>query len=1091
VSDDLGTARLSTEVDLAGLEKGLNDARTTTESRMSGMAAGLSGALGLAFAGAGVAVAGGLVTAVNAAGDFESAVNNLAAVSGDALAQAGFSFDDVSQKALNLGQTTAFSASQSIAAMTELVKGGVPIADVMDMATEATLTLAAAGQLELASAAEIVAKQLGVWGDQGVTATQVTDLLAAAANASTVGVEELAAGLANAQGTAETAGVEYQDLVQTMALLAPNFASADTAGTSLNNFLLRIQPTTDAAKTAMADLGLLTFNTTDAMEYLANEGVAPLGDDMNTLASQIVELQLAQGASTEEAMNFAKAFETSAFYDAAGQFVGMEEAAELLQGSMEGLSEAEKTMALQTIFGNDAMGAAVALAGAGSEGFNAMGEAMDGAGTAAEVAAVQNQGLNFAMDSMMGSIETLSIIVGTLLVPVLTDFINNVITPAIGGLSTLTQALSGNAEAFNLLPGPVQAIITAIQGMAAMMQGEGVASLGAWSGAFDQARVLIEGVMTGVMAIVQPILAQLSAFWAQHGAEITAFASQAWNQIGTIVAGVLEILNATVIPVLAGIGQFISAHGADIQAILGAAWGNIQAVVSGALGFVQGIVNAVLAAIRGDWDGAWAGLNQATDAAVNAIRSVIENTLNLIATLWSNNGDEILAVAEKAWGQVRSTIEGIVPGIQAQVSAVIAAAGSIGRAIIDGIVSGIRGGIDIITDAARNVAQMALQAAKQALGIASPSKLFAEQVGKPISQGVAEGILANVAAATNAARDMGDEVLDEIADTADRARALIDEVMSAQIGLRRGTSSSYDILMDAQAGLTKAEQDRAKVGEQLSKAQAEQAARAEASARKLADLEAERAALAESAAFNSDPARRADAAEQLIAVERAIADEQREAAEQQAAAAAKVAELAQANEDANARYVAAADRAALAQQLLTEAQAKMAEYAKEDPALGREFLQLRQSQIKELLDLQEDYDSTTEQGTRELIAEQIRLIQEAQALELQEFERHAAERAAEYDTEVTEIATGTDMLGVPQYATIGAATGEALAAALMTSPLPVALVGADGSAATTAAVDVTVTVNVNDGAVTGLVDATVDQRLVSAGRDATTRNYTR
>jgi hypothetical protein len=169
----------------------------------------------------------------------------------------------------------------------------------------------------------------------------------------------------------------------------------------------------------------------------------------------------------------------------------------------------------------------------------------------------------------------------------------------------------------------------------------------------------------------------------------------------------------------------------------------------------------------------------------------------------------------------------------------------------------------------------------------------------------------------------------------------------------------------------------------------------------------------------------------------------------------------------------------------------MAEYAKEDPALGREFLQLRQSQIKELLDLQEDYDSTTEQGTRELIAEQIRLIQEAQALELQEFERHAAERAAEYDTEVTEIATGTDMLGVPQYATIGAATGEALAAALMTSPLPVALVGADGSAATTAAVDVTVTVNVNDGAVTGLVDATVDQRLVSAGRDATTRNYTR
>jgi TP901 family phage tail tape measure protein len=99
--------------------------------------------------------------------------------------------------------------------------------------------------------------------------------------------------------------------VQTMALLAPNFASASTAGTSLNNFLLRLQPTTDGATAAMIDLGLAS-----------DDGV-------------------------------------SKFYDSEGAFIGMEAAAGLLQTSLAGLSEAEKTAALSVIFGNDAMRSAL------------------------------------------------------------------------------------------------------------------------------------------------------------------------------------------------------------------------------------------------------------------------------------------------------------------------------------------------------------------------------------------------------------------------------------------------------------------------------------------------------------------------------------------------------------------------------------------------------------------------------------------------------------------------------------------------------------------------------------------------------------
>jgi len=96
---------------------------------------------------AGKAMAGFVADSVSAAGDFEAATLNLQAVAGGALAEAGISFDDIRNKALQLGADTQFSAAQAMDAMTELAKGGVNVQDVMNGATDATLMLAAAAGL--------------------------------------------------------------------------------------------------------------------------------------------------------------------------------------------------------------------------------------------------------------------------------------------------------------------------------------------------------------------------------------------------------------------------------------------------------------------------------------------------------------------------------------------------------------------------------------------------------------------------------------------------------------------------------------------------------------------------------------------------------------------------------------------------------------------------------------------------------------------------------------------------------------------------------------------------------------------------------
>ena len=70
--------------------------------------------------------------------------------------------------------------------------------------------------------------------------------------------------------------------------------------------------------------------------------------------------------------------------------------------------------------------------------------------------------------------------------------------------------------------------------------------------------------------------------------------------------------------------------------------------------------------------------------------------------------------------------------------------GELGTNIIKGIVNGITGGIGKLVTAAKNVAKNALDAAKEALGIHSPSRVFELEVGKMIDLGLAAGIESNL-----------------------------------------------------------------------------------------------------------------------------------------------------------------------------------------------------------------------------------------------------------------------------------------------------------------------------------------------------------
>src|SRR5699024_4242132 len=110
---------------------------------------------GAVVTGFGTAIAGGLGFAVKTAADFESSMSQVKAISG----ATGEEFNSLRDKAIEMGNSTMFSASESADAMANLAQMGWETDQIMG-GIEHTLNLAAAGGLELADSAMIIANSM-------------------------------------------------------------------------------------------------------------------------------------------------------------------------------------------------------------------------------------------------------------------------------------------------------------------------------------------------------------------------------------------------------------------------------------------------------------------------------------------------------------------------------------------------------------------------------------------------------------------------------------------------------------------------------------------------------------------------------------------------------------------------------------------------------------------------------------------------------------------------------------------------------------------------------------------------------------------
>ncbi|WP_130067535.1 phage tail tape measure protein [Bacillus albus] len=410
--------------------------------------------IGMVFGGMTYAIGRGLKSAVEESMNFEQQMANVKAVSGST----GEEMKKLSELAVNMGETTKYSSVQAGQGIEELIKAGVSLTDIINGGLEGALNLATAGELELGEAAEIASTALNAFKADHLSVADAANILSGAANASATDVRELKYGLSASSAVAAGAGMTFKDTATTLAVFAQNGLKGSDAGTSLKTMLMRLNPTTKEAYNQMKDLGLITYNAQAGFDFLVKNGVTPasrsVGDIETALEGYVMKTEGAKKwnkkcETTFRELATSSAFLSSKFYDQQGHIQSLENISGTLHESMKDLTDQQRSMALETLFGSDAVRGATILFKEGANGVNSMWDAMSKV-TAAEVAATKIDTLKGRLTLLDSAFSTMKKTIGDALAPVVSVFV--------AGLQKLV-------DGFNALPGPVQKAIAITGGI--------------------------------------------------------------------------------------------------------------------------------------------------------------------------------------------------------------------------------------------------------------------------------------------------------------------------------------------------------------------------------------------------------------------------------------------------------------------------------------------------------------------------------------------------------------------------------------------------------------------------------------------------
>lgn len=703
--------------------------------------AAMNKAKNAAFMGAAAVAAIGYES-VKSAMDFQTLTQRLVTTAGESQSALG----EVRTGIMRVAQQTGTSANDLAKSMYTVEAAGFDAAhggmDVLKASTEGA-------QLEgsdFGTVANAVTDILKDYHKTGAAAAQMTSQLVAAVSSGKANFQTMSAAMANVLPLASAVGIKFNDVAGVLAEMTSHGVTAQRAS---QNLAMAIRSLEGPSGAMIKEWGKLGISTQQVTQSLSSRG---LGGTLDWLA------KTAAAGAPKIGQTYAGALKAT-IGTAAGLNV-------MLMTTGKNSGETAKAIAR--------IGAASADANGNVKGFS---EVQKTAG--------------YQMNALKASITNTGIAIGTALLPAVVSIakaINQVITPIMKWVQqhqSLVSTIFQVVAALIAFVGVIKAITMAVEifeGVMALLADTNPIILAivaialilmyCWThfktfrevvmAVMSAVGTAIKAVVSAVVAAFHWVVAAAQATW--HGLEtawhavvgaakaVWGFLTGIWNDIASITTTVwngikgffekwwplLLLIFATPIALL--IGAWNHFH-AQIMAVVHTVWNAIKSFLS-----------AIWSGIKMAAQAAWTQVQLFIVTPIKIAWSMLMTVVHAIASALSVTWQAILGVVKGAWNLIKQAIIDPLLGAWKWLMGWVNKFTQIGVDIVNGIINGLDSAASWLFDKLKNLASGALNAAKSILGINSPSKVFADHIGRGISEGIAFGIEQHGVLAHNALR---------------------------------------------------------------------------------------------------------------------------------------------------------------------------------------------------------------------------------------------------------------------------------------------------------------------------------------------------